>query len=397
MNEIIRFDNVDKIYKIYDTPKCRLKEALSITKKRYHKDFYAIKGMNLSINKGEIVGLLGKNGAGKSTLLKLITGVLTPSKGQVSVKGRISALIELGAGFNHEYTGMENIYLYGTLQGKSKEETKKNLDKILKFADIGDFINQPIKTYSSGMFARLAFSVAINVDPEILIVDEILAVGDLQFQLKCMKKMKEMMNGGTTIIFVSHDINSIRRFCTKAFWINKGELKLEGNTEAVCDAYADSLKEKQEKNVEKQEKVLHPNNDTIAEITKFSILDEFNNEISKMNHNEKITIEVNYNVYKEIEKPVLGIAINSVNNEYICGLNTLLDNVKIPWSLGKNTLSLEYGKGILVTGGQYYFDMALFEETATVPIEYISKIKEITVRSNYSGEGKLVIPHRWKG
>ena len=226
MSNIIEVKELNKIYKLYDNKKDRLKEALNffLKKKKYHKDFYALNNINLSVRKGEIVGLLGKNGAGKSTLLKVITGVLTQSSGTLDIEGKISALIELGAGFNPEYTGRENIYLYGTLMGYSKEEMNNKISDIIKFADIGDFIEQPVKVYSSGMFARLAFSCSINVNPDILIVDEILAVGDMRFQMKCITKMKEMMKKGVTILFVSHDINTIKRFCTRAVWLKDGNV-----------------------------------------------------------------------------------------------------------------------------------------------------------------------------
>ncbi len=227
MQNIIEIKNVNKVYKLYNDKKARLKEAFSITRKKHHKEFYALNNINLEIKKGEVVGLLGKNGAGKSTLLKIITGVLTPSNGEIQINGKISALIELGAGFNLEYSGMENIYLYGTLMGCAKEDMERKKDEILDFADIGDFIYQPVKTYSSGMFARLAFSVAVSMEPEILIVDEILAVGDLRFQIKCMEKMSELMRGGTTVLFVSHDVNSIKRFCKSALWLQNGEWCLD--------------------------------------------------------------------------------------------------------------------------------------------------------------------------
>ena len=225
----IEINNVSKVYKLYDKPIDRLKETISLTKKSYHKDFYALNSINLKIKKGETVGIIGKNGAGKSTLLKIITGVLTPTSGDVKVYGRISSLLELGAGFNPEYTGMENIYLNGTVMGMTKEEVDERLQDVLDFADIGDFINQPVKTYSSGMYVRLAFSVAINVNPDILIVDEALAVGDARFQLKCLGEIKRLKEKGITILFVSHSIEMLKSFTDKAVLINEGVLLKEGS------------------------------------------------------------------------------------------------------------------------------------------------------------------------
>lgn len=239
METIIDIKHLNKVYNLYDKPIDRLKEVLSPTHKSYHREHYALNDISLEIKKGESVGIVGKNGSGKSTLLKIITGVLNPTSGEMNVQGKISALLELGAGFNPEYTGIENIYLNGTMMGYSKAEMDEKVDDIIAFADIGDFINQPVKTYSSGMFARLAFAVSINVEPEILIVDETLSVGDTRFQIKCMDKMKEMMEGGTTVLFVSHDINAIRRFCTRCIWINEGKMKEVGSVNMVSDHYID--------------------------------------------------------------------------------------------------------------------------------------------------------------
>lgn len=238
MNDIaIKVSNLSKVYKLYDTPTDRLKEALHPLKKQYHNDFYALNNINFEIKKGETVGIIGKNGAGKSTLLKIITGVLSPSSGSVQVNGRISSLLELGAGFNPEYTGMENIYLQGTLMGYSHEEMQAKIDDILAFADIGEFIHQPVKSYSSGMFARLAFAVAINVEPDILIVDEALSVGDMRFQQKCFRKFKELQDAKKTILFVTHDTGAIINYCSQVIWINEGRKHIEGIPDDVCKKY----------------------------------------------------------------------------------------------------------------------------------------------------------------
>lgn len=242
MEEIaIDIQNLSKVYKLYEKPIDRLKETLSLTGKNYHKDFYALNNINLQIKKGETVGIIGKNGAGKSTLLKIITGVLSPTTGSVKINGRISSLLELGAGFNPEYTGIENIYLNGTIMGMSKEEVDERLQDILDFADIGDFVYQPVKTYSSGMYVRLAFSVAINVKPDILIVDEALAVGDARFQLKCFKKLDEIKKDGTTILFVSHDVEQVKLFCNKGVLINDGVIIYQGEPKEASLRYFDLI------------------------------------------------------------------------------------------------------------------------------------------------------------
>ena len=233
----INVSDLTKVYHLYNKPQDRLKEALHPMRKSYHHDFYALKDISFNVKKGETVGIIGKNGAGKSTLLKIITGVLTPTEGSVEVHGKIASLLELGAGFNPEMTGMENIYLNGTLMGFSEEEMRHKVDAILEFANIGEFIHQPVKMYSSGMFARLAFSVAINVDAEILIVDEALSVGDMLFQAKCIAKMSEMMENGTTILFVSHDIHAVRSLCNRGIYLENGRVKMQGDAGEVVDMY----------------------------------------------------------------------------------------------------------------------------------------------------------------
>lgn len=237
-NTAVKVTHLTKIYKLYDKPIDRLKESLHPLKKKYHKDFYALNDVSFEIKKGETVGIIGKNGAGKSTLLKIITGVLTPSSGHVHVNGRISSLLELGAGFNPEYTGVENIYLQGTLMGYSHSEMESKIDEILVFADIGDFVYQPVKSYSSGMFARLAFAVAINVEPDILIVDEALSVGDSAFQRKCFARMEYIRTKGTTIVFVSHSEGQIVELCNRAIFIHGGQVVLDGEPKRVTGLYS---------------------------------------------------------------------------------------------------------------------------------------------------------------
>lgn len=234
---VIQVKNLVKVYKLYDKPGDRMKEALGFGKKQAHKQHFALKGINIDIYKGETVGIIGTNGSGKSTILKIITGVLNPSEGEVAVNGRISALLELGAGFNMEYNGIENVYLNGTMMGFSEKEIQKKLPEILEFADIGDYVYQPVRTYSSGMFVRLAFAVAINIEPEILIVDEALSVGDVFFQAKCYHKFEEFKRMGKTIVFVSHDLSSISKYCDRVLLLNQGTLLGEGSPKEMIDAY----------------------------------------------------------------------------------------------------------------------------------------------------------------
>lgn len=230
-------DHVSKMYKLYDKSSDRLREALWLSRHPLYKEHYALRDLSFQVKRGETVGIIGTNGSGKSTVLKIITGLLNPSEGTVKIDGRISALLELGAGFNPEYSGMENIYLNGTMMGFSREEIDRKMDAILDFADIGEFVNQPVKTYSSGMFVRLAFAVAINIEPEVLIVDEALSVGDVFFQAKCFHKFEEFKKSGKTILFVSHDLGSVAKYCDSVILLNKGEKLAEGSPKDMIDMY----------------------------------------------------------------------------------------------------------------------------------------------------------------
>lgn len=233
--------NVTKVFNMYNSPTDKLKEAFSLSGKIRHTEFKALSNLSFQVKKGEILGIMGRNGAGKSTLLKIITGILEPTYGKVEVSGRICSLLELGTGFNMEYTGIENIYFYGTLMGFTKEQMDRRVQDIIDFAEIGDYIEQVVKTYSSGMFARLAFSCAINVDPEILIVDEILSVGDMRFQAKCFNKFKEFKEKGVTILYVGHDVGMMRTFCDRCMWINDGKMVAEGDPTYITAQYTEFM------------------------------------------------------------------------------------------------------------------------------------------------------------
>ncbi|OPA76082.1 hypothetical protein BVG16_17855 [Paenibacillus selenitireducens] len=236
-NEIIKVSNVSKLYKMYNQPTDRLKEALNFHNKTYHKEFHALTDISFTISKGENVGIIGKNGSGKSTLLKIITGIVQPNTGNVEVFGRVSAILELGSGFNPEYSGIENIFSYGMIMGITRKEMELKLDEIIEFADLGEFIHQAVKTYSSGMYARLAFSVAININPDLLIVDEALSVGDMGFQHKCMNKMKELIDQGVTVLFVSHDTFAVKSLCSRCIYLEQGNIKSDGSSVEVTDLY----------------------------------------------------------------------------------------------------------------------------------------------------------------
>lgn len=409
MEQVIKVEHVTKVYKIYNDPKDRFREALGVHKeKQYHRDYYALNDISFNVGKGEIVGIVGRNGSGKSTILKILTGVLNQTSGNVEMDGKVAALLELGAGFNMEYSGMKNIYLNAAMMRVSKEEIEKKIPEILAFADIGDYIHQPVKTYSSGMFVRLAFAVAINVDPDILIVDEALAVGDARFQLKCMDKFMEFVQKGKTILFVTHDVNTVKRFCNRAIWLNCGALIMDGNTDEVTDRYLDFLKSdlpieqylaqyvaSGEKNPEVEGLQVNAEGIDIAEIHGLSMYNSYGREIDEITHGQKVVLKVSYVVGDEtIEEPVLGVAIRRIDNEYICGLNTKLDNMTIPWKKGYNEVTLSYPCFNLI-GGEYYFDVGIFDKTGIVNLDYKARIKNFFVKMDYIAEGIVVLDHEW--
>ena len=402
MKTMIKVENLVKKYNIYDKPIDRLKETFSLRKKSYHREFNALNGLTFEVKEGDAIGILGKNGCGKSTLLKMITGVLTPTSGSIEVNGKISAILELGTGFNMEYTGIENIYLNGTMMGCSREEVDKMVDSIVEFADIGEFINQPVKVYSSGMFARLAFAVAINVDPDILIVDEALAVGDTRFQIKCINKMKELKERGTTILFVSHATEQVKRFCNKAIWIKDGCIKKQGPSSEVADLYEDFMKygeidnkkdvriDTDDSSNELKEFRVPKDEDILASIAKVEISKD------KLKTFDDLEVEITYDIYKEeIEGFLLGAAIYTPNREYIFGPNTYLEKSSIPNNFGRHKVIYRIPR-LTLLGGNYTIDVGIFTDESIVNLDYKQEICKFTVTNKYISEGKFYIDHEWK-
>ncbi|WP_095078291.1 ABC transporter ATP-binding protein [Pseudomonas sp. Irchel s3h17] len=237
----IKVENLSKCYHIYDKPRDRLMQMLARGKKQFSREFWALRDVSFSVARGETVGIIGRNGSGKSTLLQMICGTVSPTSGAVQTRGRVAALLELGAGFNAEFTGRENVFLNAAILGVQQEEMEARMEKVLAFSELGDFLDQPVKTYSSGMYARLAFSIAIHVDPEILIVDEALAVGDARFVAKCMRRIKDIQEKGATILFVSHDVGSVRTLCERAIWLDKGHMVEQGDVFPVTGQYMEFM------------------------------------------------------------------------------------------------------------------------------------------------------------
>ena len=390
----VEVDDLSKVYHLYSKASDRLRETFSIKKKKYSKDHYALKNINLNIKHGESVGIVGTNGSGKSTLLKLITGVVTPTTGVIKTKGKIAALLELGAGFNPEYTGIENIYLNGTMMGYTEQEMEKRVPAIVDFADIGEFIYQPVKSYSSGMFARLAFAVSINVEPDILIVDEALSVGDTRFQVKCIDKMRELQESGTTILFVTHAIEQIKRFCTRAIWIKNGEIAEDGEASQVVDLYDNFMKygERKIEKVDNNEEFKVPeNSDYLAVIQKVAI----NKNMFKSF--EKLEVEITYDVYDEhMEDLQVGVAFYSLDRKiYVFGPNTNLDKFKVPQGLGRHIVKYVVPDVTLISG-DYTVDVGIFNSGGIVNLDYKNNCEKFSVANEYFSEGMFYIEHQWE-
>jgi len=448
MSKAIEVRDVEKVYRLYDKNTDRLKESLGLTKKKLHKDFYALKGVSFDVEEGQSVGIIGTNGSGKSTMLKIITGVLTPTSGTVSVRGKVSALLELGAGFNMEYTGIENIYMNGTMMGFTKEEMDGKLDEILKFADIGDFVYQPVKSYSSGMFVRLAFALAINVEPEILIVDEALSVGDIFFQSKCYHHMDKLRKNGTTILMVTHDMSSVLKYCDKAILLNDGEKVSEGRPGEIIDLYkrilagqynADEVLKSQQENAaglsdnaerageDKQAAPsddgkltgvsenaaehaaadvqdngtglmrvsmnINPNlneyGDKRAEIYDFGILDKDGRLTNLILKGEEFTIRERIRFNAAVEAPIFTYTFRDKKGNDLSGTNTLFENAEVEAAKKGDTYEVEFKQRMDLQGGEYLLSMSCtgFEQGEHVVYHRLYDLLNLTVISNKNTVG----------
>lgn len=399
MSKIVEVKNLTKVYQLYNKPIDRLKEGLSPVRKNYHRDFYALNDISFDVEKGESFGIIGVNGSGKSTLLKILTGVLSKTKGDVKVNGKVSALLELGAGFNIDYTGIENIYLNGTMMGFSKEEMDSKLSKIIEFADLKDnAIYRPVKEYSSGMFVRLAFSLSIAVEPEILIVDEALSVGDIFFQTKCYKRMDELKNNGTTIIMVTHDLGAVIKYCDRTLVLHNGNQVAIGTPHEMVDLYKKILAGQEphindiENNVDSEEnKVkskindeeletsdlgmkenslevlkdkmsINPHADIYgdmkAEFVDFGILDQKGNPATVIVKGETFTIREKIRMNEDIKDPIFTWTIKDKRGTDLTGTNTMLEKVDTGFGKKGKVYDVSFTQKMRLQGGEYLLSMS---------------------------------------
>ncbi|CDA68015.1 putative uncharacterized protein [Clostridium sp. CAG:510] len=364
----ITVKDLKKVYKLYDKPSDRFKEAFGLTRKKA-KEHYALNGVSLEIFQGETVGIIGTNGSGKSTILKIITGVLSPTSGEINVSGRISALLELGAGFNMEYNGIENVYLNGTMMGFSQKEIDAKLPEILKFADIGDYVYQPVKTYSSGMFVRLAFAVAINIEPEILIVDEALSVGDVFFQAKCYHKFEEFKKMGKTIVFVSHDLSSISKYCDRVYLLNQGNLLGEGSPKEMIDAFKRVLvgqyeiHDKEDMDIHIPENVLNPElleyGTKQAEMTEFYITDDKGVKTTAVVKGTEFTIHVKVAFHDRIVAPIFAFSFKNIKGTEITGTNSMIEKAFLEPVEAGVVKEVTFKQNMSLQGGEYLLSLGV--------------------------------------
>lgn len=391
----IRVNGVAKEFPLSTSPRERLWSLL--WPRRASRCFRALDDVSFEVARGETMGIIGRNGAGKSTLLQILCGTLAPTSGDLRIQGRFAALLELGAGFNPEYTGRENVFLNASLLGLSRQEIGSRLEEIRDFADIGDFFDRPVKTYSSGMYVRLAFSVAIHTEPDVLVIDEALSVGDIRFQMKCLDRIDALRSRGATILFVSHSLEQVKRFCQTALWLENGKVKLLGEASFVADQFRDHelasstvaddpFRHKEGDGESGQQRSHHP-----ATVDTVGLSGDF------LAPFDPLTVDISYSVRDaaSIDGLLVGVAIKGLDGLHIFGPNTFLERVQIPNSPGSHRVSYHIPSFPLLSG-TYRIDVGLFSDKGLVCLDYRSEIARVTVASPYFSEGIVYIQHEWK-
>ena len=388
---MLKIKNISKGYNTDKNEWSRILTNLGLRKQKESNTFWALKNINFNIERGETVGIIGKNGSGKSTLLQIIAGTLKPTTGCVTKPKKIAALLELGAGFNPEFSGRENVYLNGALIGMTQKEIKSCYDKIISFSEIEEFIDRPVKTYSSGMFARLAFSIAVHSKPDLLIVDEALSVGDTSFQEKSINKMKELKDSGIPIFFVSHSIPMIRNFCSRAIWIHKGEVKIDGEAKLVCQEYLNFLLPESE-SIDKQSIKLTPKDPTI-------IFDKITSSKDILHVGDQLNIKCSFKKLKEARDGFgLGIIIFDKDDNIISVISTVRDNILINKLPNEINITIPF---LSLMPNDYSLSLSITDELATFHYDRYDHCLNFTVKNSYNDkglpkyEGGVGIEHEW--
>jgi ABC-type polysaccharide/polyol phosphate transport system ATPase subunit len=357
---VVLVQNVSKLYKLYRRPADRLREALPFTTRQLHTDFWALRDIGFQVEKGETLALVGPNGSGKSTLLQIVAGILQPTQGRVVTRGRIAALLELGAGFNPEFTGRENVFLNGEIMGLSRAEIERAMPSIESFAEIGEFIERPVKEYSSGMYVRLAFATAIHVDPEILIVDEALAVGDAVFANRCVRKFEELRERKITVLFVSHDLGLVKQLSNRAILLLHGRMEAEGTPSDVINRYIGLVLEKQQSQQQKQERfgASYLHGDGVSEILGVELLNSQGAPANTICGGESVTVRVRSRFHQDARDPMVGILIRNRIGMDVYGTNTRIEKKHLGSYAAGQELEVDFQFDCWLTPQQYTLTVA---------------------------------------
>ncbi|MGO4345186.1 ABC transporter ATP-binding protein [Paenibacillus sp. MCAF9] len=416
---VISIKNVSKAFKIYRDKPLTIKEKILKLRSNEYSNFYALNDVSLDIQRGETIGLIGHNGCGKSTLLKLITKILYPDSGEIKVNGRISSLIELGAGFHPDFTGRENIYINASIFGLSRKEINEKIDEIIEFSELGEFIENPVRTYSSGMYMRLAFSVAINVEPEILLIDEILSVGDANFQKKCYEKIEGFKRDGATIVIVTHDLGTIEKICDRVYWLNEGCVIEHGEADRVVNLYTQRMNKQYINQRQEEYRKESESNDSATKvessqddndvssftdetrwgskeviITEARILNQLRENTNIVAAGELITIEIDYKIIKPQKEYIFGVGIYTSDKVLVYGNNTQLDKLKIQ-SLNQNGTVKFYIHDFNLLTGNYKLNVAIVDDNH-IALDFIKFYMDFSVVSNDKAVGLFSINHNWE-
>ena len=401
---VIEVRDVTKSFKVYLDKGSQLKERLLFRKRSRYEERKVLRGISFSVKKGEAIGLIGHNGCGKSTTLKLLTRIMYPDSGSIKMKGRVSSLIELGAGFHPDMSGRENIYTNAAIFGLNKKEIDARIQSIIDFSELKDFIDNPVRTYSSGMYMRLAFSVAINVDADILLIDEILAVGDANFQSKCFNKLREIKSHGTTIVIVSHSLGQIEQICDRSIWIHEGLIKAEGPPKEIDLEYLDYMSRKMQDSNKKTEEAAESEEPAgnekgkrwgsgEARIKRIRSYASDGTEQSVFRVGEDIRLTVDYTVKKPVKDAVIGFGIFDMNGVQCYGTNTRID--KLPeMTLDKDGTAEITMKNVQLLSGEYMIDIAI-EQGEGIPVDYYRQAYKIQMISAYGDAGIARVDHTW--
>ncbi|MCS6841504.1 MAG: ABC transporter ATP-binding protein [Roseiflexus sp.] len=391
MSAVIEFDNVSKRFVLQRERPATLRERISglLRPRPVADEFWALRNVSFSVARGESFGLIGHNGAGKSTALKLMTRILEPTAGRVRLRGRVAALLELGSGFHPELSGRDNIFLYGSLMGLSRREMAARLDEIVAFADMADFLDLQVKYYSSGMYMRLAFAVATAVDPDILITDEVLAVGDEAFQRKCLDRILTFRHMGKTIVFVSHALETVRTLCDRAVWLDHGVVRALGATGEVIDAYLAEVNRREREALAQQEALVADSNRRFGtrdiEITSVELLDTHGIPQAVARTGAPLTIRIRYRAHRTVPRPVFGLAIHHESGILLAGPNTLFAGLDIPAVRGEGAVELHVA-ALPLLAGRYFLSVAAYDETMLHAYDHHDRLYRFTVQNEEGSE-----------